>query len=408
MKRERDLKIDVVLFGARMHYAVPKILHKKNLLNIFFTDFYIGNKRGIRNILTLASNKFKNNKLLKLITSRNSNELNKAEVISFDCLGINRIFEIRKCKNSIDYSSVMVKNNIILNNKVINHYNKTKRLPDVIYGFNTCSLELFKYAKDNGIHTILEQTIAPKKVELEIFSKYTENPQLEHLYIEREYEEWKLADLIIAPSKFVKSSLISCGVDEQKISLVPYGVEQNQFKLKRRHWDGNRTLNFIFVGEVGIRKGADTLIDAFSEMTGLNITLKLVGKQSLELANKLPSNIELIGQVPRTAIPDLYYSADCFILPSLCEGSATVTYEAMSSGIPVIATKNAGSLVEHEFNGLLIDVSDKNSIISAVKRLLFEKDLYLKLLDGVVETRGKVSLDEYSINLLNRINKINV
>ena len=56
--------------------------------------------------------------------------------------------------------------------------------------------------------------------------------------------------------------------------------------------------------------------------------------------------MELAGPVPRSVVAEHYAWADVFLLPSVCEGSATATYEAIASGIPVICTPNAGSVIE--------------------------------------------------------------
>ena len=58
------------------------------------------------------------------------------------------------------------------------------------------------------------------------------------------------------------------------------------------------------------------------------------------------------------ALAEIYHRADVFVLPSLHEGSALVTYEALASGVPVIATPNAGSVVRDGVEGFLVPVGE--------------------------------------------------
>ena len=59
---------------------------------------------------------------------------------------------------------------------------------------------------------------------------------------------------------------------------------------------------------------------------------------------------------------DLYAWADVFLLPFICEGSAMVTYEALSWGLPVITTHNAGSIVRDTVDGWLVPYRDSEAI----------------------------------------------
>ncbi|MEJ0001123.1 MAG: glycosyltransferase [Verrucomicrobiota bacterium] len=64
-----------------------------------------------------------------------------------------------------------------------------------------------------------------------------------------------------------------------------------------------------------------------------------------EAERALRQHVELTGPVPRAQIAAQYAWADVLLLPSICEGSATVTYEAMAQGVPVVCTPQTGSVV---------------------------------------------------------------
>jgi glycosyltransferase involved in cell wall biosynthesis len=72
------------------------------------------------------------------------------------------------------------------------------------------------------------------------------------------------------------------------------------------------------------------------------------------------SNLHLLGYVPDQAA--LLQTADVFVLPSIQEGSALVTYEAMASGLPVIITKNCGSIARNGQDGFIVPIRDPGTL----------------------------------------------
>jgi glycosyltransferase involved in cell wall biosynthesis len=71
----------------------------------------------------------------------------------------------------------------------------------------------------------------------------------------------------------------------------------------------------------------------------------------------------------------LYAWADVLLLPSICEGSATVTYEALATGLPVICTHNTGSIVRDGIDGFIIPIRDPDAIVERLQRLLGDPKL---------------------------------
>jgi glycosyltransferase involved in cell wall biosynthesis len=65
----------------------------------------------------------------------------------------------------------------------------------------------------------------------------------------------------------------------------------------------------------------------------------------------------------------VYRSADVFAFPSLAEGSALVTYEALASGLPVVTTANAGSVVRDGIEGFIIGAGDAGALAQRLDEL---------------------------------------
>ena len=68
-------------------------------------------------------------------------------------------------------------------------------------------------------------------------------------------------------------------------------------------------------------------------------------------------------------MPARMASADVFVFPSLFEGSAVVTYEALASGLPSVVTPNAGSVVRDGLEGFIVPASQVNGLACRMEQL---------------------------------------
>lgn len=413
VKKEKKMKmISVAILGARMHYAVPEILFKHKYLKIMYTDVYIGNKPMLEKVLSFI---FPRNKIVKTILGRKSKIINRDNILSFDLLGFVYFYKRKRIKNNQSSEHIYEITNMKFNQKIIDDGMKGT---DFIYGFNTASKELFEYAKKHNIGCILEQTIATKFIENKIlkneinkFGNIDSALKIneDKVMIEREQKEWEMADIILAPSIFVYESLIKSGVKKEKCHIVPYGVNPDKFQFnEKKRSKKDQNLKVLFVGHVGLRKGVHYLLDAVKYLDMKKFNIKLAGDVTLEedFVSLYKDKVNLLGRVPRSEIHDLMKWADVFIFPSLCEGSATVIYEALSSGVPVICTENSGSLVENNVDGIIIPACDSRVIAEKLELLRVDSKLYNNLADNIKNIRAKVSLKRYENDLLEIIKKV--
>jgi glycosyltransferase involved in cell wall biosynthesis len=115
----------------------------------------------------------------------------------------------------------------------------------------------------------------------------------------------------------------------------------------------------------------------------------------------LADNVELTGAIPRSEIIGPYTWADVFLLPSICEGSATVIYEALAAGIPVICTANAGSVVRDGIEGFIVPIRDHQAIIDKVELLATNPELRYEMSKNAKVRASEFTLDRYGQRLLN-------
>ncbi len=66
----------------------------------------------------------------------------------------------------------------------------------------------------------------------------------------------------------------------------------------------------------------------------------------------------------------VYKKASIFVFPSLEEGGAKVTYEAMASGLPLIATENSGSVMRDGIDGFLVPIRDSRALGEKIRLFL--------------------------------------
>ncbi|MCK4375945.1 MAG: glycosyltransferase family 4 protein, partial [Candidatus Brocadiae bacterium] len=121
------------------------------------------------------------------------------------------------------------------------------------------------------------------------------------------------------------------------------------------------------------------------------------------LMSACPANVEVVGPVPRDEVMMHYRWADVFCLPSICEGSATVTYEALAAGLPVVTTSNTGSIVRDGVEGFIVPIRDSDAIADALARLLKDRQLLRDMSQAALDRSAYGSLDAYGERLVSAL-----
>jgi len=291
-----------------------------------------------------------------------------------------------------------------------------------IYCMSSEAAEAFGRAKDLGMKCLLEQTIAPAIVIQNLLAHYAKPyPALRLILgdyqvaglVEREYREWELADRIFCPSEFVRDSIAGVGGPVGKCVVVPYGIpikatfrQSADLVEKAEKSLAARPFRVLTVGTVSFRKGAHLTCLAAQQLLGSAI-FELVGGYSEAFKHSAladcPENFVLRGQVPRDGLHKYFKNADVFLLPSLCEGSAIVVYEALAYGIPVICTQNTGSVVEHGLEGLIIETNSPKAIVEAIQQLIDDRSLLETLRQGAKQKIDYISLESYDRRLIDSV-----
>ncbi|MFB5760246.1 glycosyltransferase family 4 protein [Paenibacillus medicaginis] len=298
----------------------------------------------------------------------------------------------------------------IISDKLFDVFAKNKMCDvDFFIGFNNYSLDQMKKSK-NKATLFLEQRIAHVQTEQEIYIKeFGKLPSnLSSLIIKRKLMEYELADYILVPSQFVFDSMVSNGIPEEKLILIPYGYDPGVFYKKEEKTTTNEGLKVVFVGQVGFRKGIRYLLEAVHNLQrkGRDIQLTLAGNIDNNVMTLLESYKDSFIHkkfVPQKELVDIYNESDLFILPSLCEGSALVTYEAAACGLPLIVTHNTGTVVTNNHDGIIVESGSTKSIEEALEKLYFDRGLLKDMKFNISNTIKEYTWDKYAEKLVTAI-----
>jgi hypothetical protein len=379
-----------------MHYAVPRILHAAGMLEYFYTDFSaIAGWSRMLNWIPAALQPA----LVRRLLDRTPKGVPREKVTAFNALGLEYARRLRRSHSTSDSTEVFLWAGRALCSLVL-----ARGLGNAggVYTFNSAGLELLQRARREGRRTVMEQTIAPMRFELQLLgdeaSRFpgweasTENAGAS-AYCDREEEEWKSADLILCGSEFVRDGIAQCGGPVEKCKVVPYGVDVTNAKAESGKQKAERStfspLRVLTVGSVGLRKGSPYVLEAARQLKG-RATFRMVGSIAVtrEAETQLRGHLELTGPAPRSDIAGHFAWADVFLLPSLCEGSATVTYEGMAYGLPVICTANTGSVARDGVEGFIVPIRDHAAIVDRLRQLLDDSEL-LKRMSANATARAK-------------------
>ncbi len=237
---------------------------------------------------------------------------------------------------------------------------------------------------------------------------------------------FKKADKIICVSKNTMKDLIKLfKVPSGKTKVIGEGVGRN-FKIlktyKVKEFLKKHKLNYhefiLFVGRQDPYKNLESLIKAYGNLEDRfkeKYKLVILGKINQryfpglkELIQKLEIDnfVKFLGYIPEVELPYFYNGAAVFCLPSFYEGFGLPVLEAQACGTPVICS-NTSSLVEIvDGSAILINPYDFREIKRALKWVLEDKELVLKLkrkgLENVKRFSWSKTADQF-INLFKEI-----
>lgn len=179
--------------------------------------------------------------------------------------------------------------------------------------------------------------------------------------------------LLIALTRFAKRRLVENGFRPEQIVVLP-----NKVQVAPQPVDASQGGYIGFAGRLSPEKGVETLLSAAAQTPGLPIQLAGGGPLESDLQAKATNNVRLLGQLQSGQMNDFYRAARILVLPSTCfEMCPLVILEAMSHGIPVIASRigGLGELVEDGVTGLLFEPGNGEDLAQKMQMLWNDPEL---------------------------------
>jgi glycosyltransferase involved in cell wall biosynthesis len=398
------MSVVVAQLGARMHYAVPRVLERFKLLERFYTD--ICADKGWPRALRLVPPSLRPAGVRRLL-GRVPRGIPARRITAFTGFGFEYARRFAAARTTDERNATYLWSGREFCRRVVAGGFGNAR---AVYVFNSAGLEILQAARSRGLKAIVEQTIAPRLVEWTLLKAEAQRfPQWEapatkdsmmEDYCARESAEWASADLVVCGSDFVREGIIGSGGDPAKCIVVPYGIERTAAaSVKPARRDG--PLRVLTVGAVCLRKGAPYILDATRKL-GARAEFRMVGPVQVlaEAERHLRQNVELTGMIPRAEMARQYEWADVFLLPSLCEGSATSTYEAIFQGLPVICTPQTGSVVRDGVDGFIVPPRDADAMVEKLSLLVSKPGLLAEMSRNALEHSADFTLEKYGERLV--------
>lgn len=251
-----------------------------------------------------------------------------------------------------------------------------------VHAYEDCSLWQFEEARRLGKACLYDLPIgyypAWEQTQTALARRYADwlppggLPASRYVRPEQKRREMELADLVLAPGSFVEQT-IHMFHPEKKVARAAYGVDLDFWcpgAQPAARPGADRPLQFIYAGQLSIRKGIPALLQAWEAAALADAELQLVGLWQLAAEKKLalPTGVSWSPPCASEALREKYRSADVFVFPSYFEGFGLVLLEAMACGLPAIASEaTAGPDVMTEDCGRVVPTGDSEALIESLR-----------------------------------------
>ncbi len=285
---------------------------------------------------------------------------------------------------------------------------------DVVHGWPLASLFTIEVARKHGIPFFLErpnthtayayQAAMDESRLVGIELPEGHDHEFNARYLEREEKEYERADHLLCPSEFVASTFCERGFPNGKILRHQYGYDPRRFRPgSQQGADPSRGLVMLYAGVCEPRKGLHYALDAWlgsdaSRDGKFIICGEFVGGYKERLGDRLNHpGISFLGH--RNDLQQIMAEADLFVLSSVEEGSALVTYEARGSGCVLVVSDASGAVCEHGGNGLVHPMRDVPALTSHINQLHHDRERWSLLRRNSVSDLDSITWQRAGLRL---------
>ena len=375
--------------GAREHYAIPRALFRVDMLAYLLTDAWVPPSSLLAKIRGSRSK----------LRGRFHSELRDARVRGFNSSLI--VFEMLARTRRLGGWTKIIACNGWFQRKVVSFLRSQVSTIDyqpTLLSYSYTALEPFRYAKAHGWKTLLvqidpgpeeEAIVAEEAARVRELAAGWQPAPTEYWALWR--EECKLADRIVVNSEWSREALVRRGIPRDKISVIPVAYEAREVRgqtseIRRARsyparFTQERPLRILFLGLINLRKGVARLLEAARILRDEPVEFWMVGPLETADASTIGNagRVKWFGPVTRNEATEFYRDADVFILPTLSDGFAITQLEAQAHGLPVIASKFCGKVVDNGLDGIVLEEPTAACIAAAVRDCIADTDRLQKL-----------------------------
>ena len=187
----------------------------------------------------------------------------------------------------------------------------------------------------------------------------------------------------IAPSNAIAEALQRNGCQKEKISVIPHGIPNSEFRISNFTIHNSQLIKFYYVGRINYVKGIHILLKAFSSIDNPNIELHLIGgagnkseqRYESKLKRKYRHDKKIVwhGKLPFEQMTELIKEYHCLIHPAIyLEVFGLIISEALAQHKYVIATRCGGPemQIHSENEGILVKPNDTEQLATAIKKYI--------------------------------------
>jgi len=284
-----------------------------------------------------------------------------------------------------------------------------------VYAYEDGALKTFQTAKKMGIKLNYEIASAYWRAAVTIFREEAElNPEwavtigalnYSQDKLNRKDEEIALADKIIVASNFTATNLALGKFLNKSVSIIPYGspVPVSDINFVKNN---SRKLRVLFVGGLTQGKGLSYLFGA-KHLLKDKISLTVIGRRNRECPplDRQLDTCRYIPSLPHNEVLKQMRSHDVLVFPSLWDGFGLVILEAMSQGIPVIASTNTGGpdVITEGEDGYIVPIRSSEAIAEKLELLANDRELLDRMKNSALETARQYSWERYQAALVKNV-----
>lgn len=278
--------------------------------------------------------------------------------------------------------------------------------PDIIIlpGFNIASMQALLYAKLFSKPTIVwSEPTKYTEIDISVFRLFLRKLMFKYI------------DAAITPGQLAKEYLLSLSGDnrrEKDIYKAFQSVDTDYYNDVMRKYKKDEAVknfkskycqkNILFIGQIIERKGIWEMLKVFESINKNNSEIGLIILGSGEELNKLKeyvienkiSNIHFEGFIQQKDILKYFAISDIFMLLSHFDCNPLVIYEAISSGLPIIANYKVGNtpeLVHDDKNGFIVDIENVPDIVEKTLKIMQNEKILKSFSDYSIKLSEKVT-----------------